>query len=238
MLRFFRNIRQKLLENGNLRKYFWYALGEILLVMIGILLALQVNNWNEQRKLAGLEHELLNEILSDLRVDSSRFSYTIDDLEEQVQTAGLLRNHMDKRLPYNDSLDAHFSSVSFPPFSEVVTAGYESLKNVGVITLTTDSLRENILLYYDVALFNTSVTNRYDLSNYFRERIYPKYFESFRWRYVGAKPSDYDALQESNEFKIALDYVINDMSYYKRQYETILSFNIKLMEDIRNELNK
>ncbi|MBO6535603.1 MAG: hypothetical protein JJ966_05230 [Balneolaceae bacterium] len=50
MLRFFRNIRQKLIENGNLRKYFWYALGEILLVMIGILLALQVNNWNESRK--------------------------------------------------------------------------------------------------------------------------------------------------------------------------------------------
>jgi hypothetical protein len=50
MLRFFRQIRQKLLENGNLRKYFWYALGEIFLVMIGILLALQINNWNEERK--------------------------------------------------------------------------------------------------------------------------------------------------------------------------------------------
>ncbi len=49
MLRFFRQIRQKLLVNGNVRKYFWYALGEILLVMIGILLALQVNNWNEKR---------------------------------------------------------------------------------------------------------------------------------------------------------------------------------------------
>jgi hypothetical protein len=50
MLRFFRNIRQKLIEQENVRKYMWYALGEILLVMIGILLALQINNWNEQRK--------------------------------------------------------------------------------------------------------------------------------------------------------------------------------------------
>ena len=50
MLRFFRQIRQKLIKQQNVRKYIWYALGEILLVMIGILLALQINNWNEQRK--------------------------------------------------------------------------------------------------------------------------------------------------------------------------------------------
>ena len=49
MLRIFRLIRRKLIEEENARKYFWYALGEVLLVMIGILLALQVNNWNSQR---------------------------------------------------------------------------------------------------------------------------------------------------------------------------------------------
>lgn len=50
MLRFFRHIRKKLLEQNKIRTYILYALGEIALVMIGILLALQVNNWNESRK--------------------------------------------------------------------------------------------------------------------------------------------------------------------------------------------
>ena len=50
MLPFFRRIRQSLLTNGAARKYLFYAAGEVLLVMIGILLALQVNNWNENRK--------------------------------------------------------------------------------------------------------------------------------------------------------------------------------------------
>lgn len=50
MLRFFRNIRKKLLEQEKVRKYFWYAIGEVFLVVIGILIALQVNNWNEERK--------------------------------------------------------------------------------------------------------------------------------------------------------------------------------------------
>jgi len=49
MLKFFRTIRKKLIEEDNVRKYLLYAIGEILLVVIGILIALQVNNWNEAR---------------------------------------------------------------------------------------------------------------------------------------------------------------------------------------------
>lgn len=50
LITLFRRIREKLIGEGNTRRYLIYAVGEILLVMIGILLALQVNNWNEERK--------------------------------------------------------------------------------------------------------------------------------------------------------------------------------------------
>ena len=57
MIKFFRKIRQKLLGKGKIRRYLVYALGEILLVMIGILLALQVNNWNEEKtKMMNSQH--------------------------------------------------------------------------------------------------------------------------------------------------------------------------------------
>jgi sensor domain CHASE-containing protein len=49
MLRFFRQIRQRLLTDNKFSKYLLYAVGEILLVVIGILIALQINNWNEER---------------------------------------------------------------------------------------------------------------------------------------------------------------------------------------------
>ena len=49
MLRIFRNIRQKLAAENNIAKYLRYAIGEIFLVVIGILIALQINNWNENR---------------------------------------------------------------------------------------------------------------------------------------------------------------------------------------------
>ena len=50
MLKFFRNIRKKLASENKVASYLRYAIGEIILVVIGILIALQVNNWNEQRK--------------------------------------------------------------------------------------------------------------------------------------------------------------------------------------------
>ena len=50
MIKFFRNIRRSLLSEGKTSKYLKYAVGEIVLVVIGILIALQINNWNEHRK--------------------------------------------------------------------------------------------------------------------------------------------------------------------------------------------
>ena len=61
------------METGKNGKYFKYAIGEVALVMIGILLALQVNNWNETRKLQGQELNLAKQLLEDAKVDSTFF---------------------------------------------------------------------------------------------------------------------------------------------------------------------
>ena len=65
MIKFFRTIRRTLLDENRTGKYLKYALGEILLVVIGILIALQINNWNENRKALKLERELLEQLQSE-----------------------------------------------------------------------------------------------------------------------------------------------------------------------------
>ena len=55
------------MEKNKTGKYLKYAIGEILLVMIGILLALQVNNWNENRKNSSIEKETLSNLKADLK---------------------------------------------------------------------------------------------------------------------------------------------------------------------------
>ena len=70
MLRFFRQIRQRLLTDNKFSKYLLYAIGEILLVVIGILIALQINNWNEQRKDNQTVIQLYHNLESSLKTDS------------------------------------------------------------------------------------------------------------------------------------------------------------------------
>ncbi|MGB5481605.1 MAG: DUF6090 family protein, partial [Eudoraea sp.] len=66
MIKFFRKIRQNLLMENKTGKYFKYAIGEIVLVVIGILIALQINNWNESSKQRIEEVRLLEKVSIDL----------------------------------------------------------------------------------------------------------------------------------------------------------------------------
>ncbi|AVR45406.1 hypothetical protein C7S20_09055 [Christiangramia fulva] len=77
MLKFFRNIRRKLISKSKLTSYMLYALGEIILVVIGILIALQINNWNEFRKDRIREKMYLSSLQSDLQESQAELERVI-----------------------------------------------------------------------------------------------------------------------------------------------------------------
>ena len=77
MIKFFRKIRQKLLEQNRISKYLIYAMGEIFLVVIGILIALSINNWNENNKNKTKEHVYLNKISDNLNDDIAFYKSNI-----------------------------------------------------------------------------------------------------------------------------------------------------------------
>ncbi|WP_273567361.1 DUF6090 family protein [Maribacter halichondriae] len=85
MIKFFRKIRQRLLTENKFSKYLLYAIGEIVLVMIGILLALQVNNWNENRIAKTTVNRYLVSLVEDLKEDQT--------LLEQIQNIHSFRVH-------------------------------------------------------------------------------------------------------------------------------------------------
>lgn len=84
MIKFFRKIRKHLLSEGKTGKYLKYALGEIILVMIGILLALQVNNWNEYRKSQQAKRLYVNRLISDLKADVNAFSFHLNSAKSKA----------------------------------------------------------------------------------------------------------------------------------------------------------
>ncbi|MEM5564760.1 DUF6090 family protein [Psychroserpens sp. AS72] len=78
MIKFFRKIRQKMLTENKFGKYLTYAIGEIILVVIGILIALSINNWNEDRQATHLAKEIYLNLLTSLEQDSITVQKTIE----------------------------------------------------------------------------------------------------------------------------------------------------------------
>ena len=90
MIKFFRKIRQNLLVENKFSKYLIYAIGEIVLVMIGILIALQVNNWNENRKAEEKELKLLIELKDDLIETKNDLMTDIERIPPLLETTNTL----------------------------------------------------------------------------------------------------------------------------------------------------
>ena len=146
MLKFFRRIRRALLKEGKVRKYLVYALGEILLVMIGILLALQVNNWNEARKNRREELVALKSLQKEFRSNYQKFQDHIEPKKKlKVQWEDLLLKLSDKNLSPEEKPKRRLPpgtgtlNVSFGTLNSLINSGkVENLKNDSLKSLLTN----------------------------------------------------------------------------------------------------
>ncbi len=179
MIKFFRKIRYNLMEKGKPSRYFKYAIGEIVLVVIGILIALQINNWNEYRKERTVEIKILKEIYENLSVDRTNLQLKIDETQSFNLASLKVLEHLENKTPLNDSLHFYYSRLNAYGTFRAVTAGYENLKSKGVDLIQNDSLRSSILQLYDYEYFHfvedivyAISTFRFTKSAYFNERIY------------------------------------------------------------------
>ena len=150
MLYIFRQLRRRLLNSSESRRYFIYALGEIALVVIGILIALQINNWNEKKNARQFELTMLTEIRSALKQDrhyvGSHIPYRMSFAENALSffNRWLLGATTDR-----DSMDHHFRQV-FNSYLVTLNRGpYEALKFTGLDKISNDSLRNHMIHVYD-----------------------------------------------------------------------------------------
>jgi len=87
MIKFFRHIRRSLLNENKMGKYFKYAIGEILLVVIGILIALSINTWNENEKNKVLEQTLLTDLKIELESNIENLEFIINEHQKSLNAA-------------------------------------------------------------------------------------------------------------------------------------------------------
>lgn len=213
MFRFFRTLRQRLLPENRINQYLLYAVGEIFLVVIGILIALQINTWNEDRKERALERKVLHAIYKSIERDTSSLTVEYQDFLGVLDAARLIKERLDSEAPYETRLDTAFALISNINVIENNYTAFDRLESIGVDLVKNDSLRNKLVRFYDHSRYLKRIELYYENSKYFRTVIYPKYFKSFQHSRE-AKPVDFEALKQANDFRIALDYTINDAQFY------------------------
>lgn len=158
MISFFRKIRQELfknssetsLPNGKTGQYLKYAFGEIILVVIGILIALQINNWQNQDKENQLERRYISNLINDLKNDSAALHSNFLKLKIQATSKDKLYQIFNGNSNESDSLLVHFKRQWFPitPYSPVKSTFDEMISNSHLGLIKPDTLRESILKLY------------------------------------------------------------------------------------------
>tara|TARA_R110001583_G_scaffold73483_3_gene204428 strand:+ start:1039 stop:1803 length:765 start_codon:yes stop_codon:yes gene_type:complete len=153
MIKLFRNIRKKLVaENNSVNRntnYFKYAIGEIILVVIGILIALQINNWNELKKTSILETKILKELHNNLILDIFEIHSDVTYMDSINKACSTIRTYLETYDLPNDTLFNTLSILRVTPHFDPNKSGYQLLQSKGVEVISNDSLRNAISLLYE-----------------------------------------------------------------------------------------
>ena len=143
MFKFFRNIRQSLLMKDKITKYYKYAFGEIVLVVIGILIALSINNWNEARKNRIEQLILINNIIEDLRLDSIHINKSLSEVGNQKR---LVDDLISKSLDNEKKLN--YQLIGLLRFSSDFRPIIQRNHSVSVSNLDDEFIRELLQGYF------------------------------------------------------------------------------------------
>lgn len=245
MLKFFRRIRWRLLGEGSLKKYLVYAVGEIALVMIGILLALQVNNWNELRKDKNKEQRVLIEIAETLNENTELLKGELTRIDSAIISGKLVISAIKNKQPYSDSMAYHIFKASYLELVRNVgglsVGGYEFLKNQGFDLIQNHTLRKRIIALFEksIPVYLSGVTMNQSKTDPSYDRMKELFFPRIgKNGDVTWTPFDYDRLFENDYYYSVITGFDVIKSIHRDRTQDLIQETQALLELLNDELNK
>ncbi len=240
MINFFRKIRKKLADDNKPLKYMRYAVGEILLVVIGILIALSINNWNEGRKDRIIEKSILLELGDNLERNIALIDIANAEIIEINKGTRTIIEIIEERKSYADTLIYHFDKLnrSGSYLLKLNTNGYESLKNIGFEILTSKVLKKEILSLFEISyrsyIRETEVINAAWGSN-------PIWWQDYFYIHPsepGLIPLDYSSLLEDKKFMTIVREIENGRYKVLDQMILCKTETQRVLQLIKDELGE
>ena len=204
------------MEQNKTGKYLKYAIGEILLVVIGILIAVQINTWNQDRNRLKLETVLLEQLKYELMG-------IYDDLYSDFELLKLgddshfkIMDYIEKDMPYEDSMCFDFSLIFFDEYIYPTDAVYGKIKEEGLDIIRNDSIRFITQEVYESIFPRLSRDKPFtpDISeyfkNYFLENFKPN--NDYSLQYAQTSPNDTlsGKIYQSNDLRYPTEFIQND----------------------------
>jgi len=235
------------MEKNKTGKYFKYAIGEIVLVVIGILIALSINNWNENRKSNLKETQILNEIAnsinSDLELYENIFDYRLDIKKQGIDSLLLL---IGENNPIEDGVFMRLLYRSRTEISVTYDSGpYDALKSSGFDIIRNDSLRAKIINAYESGL--PAYKGFIDTYDFETEPITAKYLQNITESYVCNdedqpwhfhKKPKFDNILRNQEFLELLNIESQKYDHYQRRLNSLRRLLNEVKSKILIELEK
>ena len=227
MLRFFRSIRQQLLNENKTVRYLKYAVGEILLIMIGIFLALQLNNWNQERLDRIEERYLLIELMENLDQEAERLEIGSSVLNDLVERLVAIRHYLEGSSTDHNDFEANLGRIHTSFRYTPVTSAYETTKGSGKGFSDRD-LKAILFQYYDIdqpMLMGGLDRRRNQIINHLMPLL-SKHLKSFDLGTYRAVPKNMD----DPKFR---DDVLGQLIYLHPETQRILDLCTSLLESNR-----
>lgn len=178
MIKLFNNIRKKLLENGKLKSYLLYGVGEIILVIIGILIAIQINKWNEGRIAENQIRVSVKTLNEELKANNSALDFRIETRINEINSLAFIAGALNNKLNAEEAdslinILVNLGSNTFPPLSQ---SALNDIINSGLI----NNMKDLDLKYYLLNL--EKIIEAYDkanqeVTNFIFSTILPYYME-------------------------------------------------------------
>lgn len=148
-MKFFRKFRQLLLSENKISKYLLYAVGEIILVVVGILIALQIGQWTRESENRELELTILKEIESNLNDDLIQIQGDISLMQEMDKACVKLENDIENKSSLTSDFSDNASLLRVMPHYQPNRSGYDLLVSKGISMVSNDNLRNSISTHYE-----------------------------------------------------------------------------------------
>jgi len=236
MILFMRRIRQRLLANSKFTKYLIYVIGEIVLIVIGILVALSIDNWNNKQIDRETEIAILREMKNNLNVDLLDVRLNIDMNKLSLRANNLVLESLSNPEKHIDSISFYYAHLSLTTILDVNNSSYENLKSFGFHIIKNDSLRIKITELYAITyVFLGKMENViYSIQS---DKIIPLVIRNIvtDTLYVSARPLDRNALSMNHEFIESLKLGRGWFRFMVALYEDTEQEIVALMDQIDNE---